>query len=451
MFICSVSTLLFNGNPLLRYDGYYILSDLTEIPNLRQKATTILSRKLGEWCLGMEMSEDPFLPESNQMFFVLYSIAASMYRWVIAFSICWFLYKLFESYHLKFVGQLVVAASLWALFFTPLYQLGKFFYVPGRLDKVKKTNMYATLSVLSAVVLVVLFLPLPHSVLATFEIQARDAESVYVDVPGKLIAIDVKPGRQVEKGTRLGQLRNIELEQEIGKLAMQERQYRSKLESLRRQGFNDPHAQAEIPATQEALKAAKEQLQNKEADSERLCLKAPIAGSVLPPPLTPRRDDPDGQLPTWSGSPLEKENLGAFLQENVLFCQIGDPRKLEAVVIIDQADRNLVRKDQRVYVKIDELPHDTFTSKVAEIAESELKISPQRLSNKAGGELATKTDPHSGVERPVSTSYQARVPLDDNTGLMRLGLRGTARIQTDWIPLGTRFWRFLSHTFNFKL
>jgi putative peptide zinc metalloprotease protein len=274
---------------------------------------------------------------------------------------------------------------------------------------------------------------------------------VYVGVPGKLIAIEVKPGRQVEKGTPLGQLRNIELEEEIAKLTMQERQYSVKLESLRRQGFDDPHAQSEIPATLESLYAAKEQLQKKEADFERLCLKAPISGTVLPPQLVPRREDPDGQLPAWSGSPLEKENLGAFLQEGVLFCQIGDPRKLEAVVVIDQADRNLVRKDQRVYIKIDELPHDTFTSKVAEIAESELKISPPRLSNKSGGELPTKTDPHSGVERPVSTSYQARVPLDDETGLMRLGLRGTARIQTDWIPLGTRFWRFVTHTFNFKL
>jgi hypothetical protein len=121
------------------------------------------------------------------------------------------------------------------------------------------------------------------------------------------------------------------------------------------------------------------------------------------------------------------------------------------VLVIDQADRNMIRPDQRVFIKIDELPHETFTSKIAEIAESELKVSPQRLTNKYGGELATKTDPHTGVERPISTSYQARVPLDDETGLMRLGLRGTARIQTDWLPLGTRFWRFLSHTFNFKL
>jgi putative peptide zinc metalloprotease protein len=451
MFICSVSTVLFNGNPLLRYDGYYILADLTEIPNLRQKATSILSRKMGQWCLGLEMPDDPFLPQSNQMFFVLYSIAAAAYRWLIAFSICWFLYRLFQSYHLKFVGQLVVAASLWALFFTPLYQLGKFFYVPGRLDKVKKPHMYATLSVLAAVVLAVLFLPLPHSVLATFEIQARDAEPVYIDPAGTLMSVDVKPGQQVQAGAQLAQLQNIDLELGIAKLMQDEAQYRSQLDSLRRQGFDDPHAVAQIPQVEEALKSTEEQLKKKNADLERLKLKAPIAGTVLPPPLVPRRDDPEEQLPNWSGSPLEKENLGAYLREGTLFCQIGDPRKLESVLVIDQADRNFVRPGQSVDLKIDELPRHTFSSTVAEIAESEMKIAPRRMTTKSGGELATKTDPNSGVERPMSTSYQARVPLDDQTGLMRLGLRGTARIYTDWMPLGTRVWRFITHTFNFKL
>ena len=69
MFISSVTTIVFNANPLLRYDGYYILADLMEIPNLRQKATTILSRKLGEWCLGLEPPDDPFLPAAEPVVF----------------------------------------------------------------------------------------------------------------------------------------------------------------------------------------------------------------------------------------------------------------------------------------------------------------------------------------------------------------------------------------------
>ena len=68
MFVCSVSTVLFNGNPLLRFDGYYILSDISEIPNLRQKSTKILGRVASKYCLGMEQQEDPFLPDRHLWF-----------------------------------------------------------------------------------------------------------------------------------------------------------------------------------------------------------------------------------------------------------------------------------------------------------------------------------------------------------------------------------------------
>jgi len=82
MFVSSVSTIMFNANPLLRYDGYYILADLVEIPNLRQKSSSILQRKLGAWFLGLEEPDDPFLPQRNQFFFALYTVAAAIYRWI---------------------------------------------------------------------------------------------------------------------------------------------------------------------------------------------------------------------------------------------------------------------------------------------------------------------------------------------------------------------------------
>ena len=58
--VCSISTLLFNANPLLRYDGYYILADILEIPNLRQKSSAMLNRVSGKMFLGIETAEDPF-------------------------------------------------------------------------------------------------------------------------------------------------------------------------------------------------------------------------------------------------------------------------------------------------------------------------------------------------------------------------------------------------------
>src|SRR5689334_18738317 len=79
MFIASVTTILFNANPLLRYDGYYILSDLLEIPNLRQKSM--------EYSLGLIKrhvfrikSPIPLPPPGQRIWLLLYSISSSIYR-----------------------------------------------------------------------------------------------------------------------------------------------------------------------------------------------------------------------------------------------------------------------------------------------------------------------------------------------------------------------------------
>ena len=494
MFICSVSTVVFNANPLLRYDGYYILADLVEIPNLRQKATTILSSKMGEWLLGLEPNEDPFLPQRNQVFFAVYSIAAAIYRWVIVLSILFFLYKLGKSWKLEIFGQVMAIASIAGLTVVPLYQVGKFFWVPGRLDKVKKPRFFASLAGLAAIILFVLYVPLPYSVLATVEIQARNATAVYVDVagklekvmvrnatavyvdvPGKLEKVMVRPGARVSEGQPLAQLQSLELEAKIRELREEIAKRNAELESLEQQRVDDPSAIARITPTQALLASARGQLQEMLDLHGRLRLTAPMAGTVLPPPWTAERpEDPEGGLPSWSGTPLEPENLGAHLDETVLFCQIGDPKKLEAILVIDQGDIQFVHGNEtardangetvrdangetvekpgnRVDIKLDELPGETLHGIISEVSPSDLKVSSRRLSNKGGGTLATKTDP-SGAERPLSTSYQARVSIDDPNGLLRLGLRGQARIHSDQgQTLWQRAWRLITQAFSFKL
>src|SRR5882757_4967001 len=170
MFVSSVSTVMFNANPLLRYDGYYILSDVLEIPNLRQKASTILNRKLGEWFLGMEQPEDPFLPTRNLFWFMLYSVAASIYSWVVMFSILFFLFKVFQPYRLQIIGQIIAVAAIGSLIGRPLWSLGKFFYVPGRIEEVKKPRFYATVAGVVELLALILFLPLPYHVYCSLQV-----------------------------------------------------------------------------------------------------------------------------------------------------------------------------------------------------------------------------------------------------------------------------------------
>ena len=457
MFVCSVSTVMFNGNPLLRYDGYYILADLLEIPNLRQKATTILSRKMAHWCLGIEPQEDPFLPERNQTLFAVYSIAAAVYRWVVLASILWFLYQVFKPYGLQVVGQALVIASLVGLVVMPLYKVGKFFYIPGRIEKVKKPRMYVSLGVVTALVLAFLFVPLPRSVICTLEVQPRDAESVYVEVTdgGQLQEVYVEIGKHVTAGQKLALLVNYDLDAKIEGLRGDKARYEEKLANLERQSSS--LFRKEIDGVREALASVTKQLDQKTEDRNRLLLVARTSGTVLPPPETPSRDDPDGQLPTWSGTPLEKRLAHPYLEDGVLFCQIGDPRRYEAILVVDQTDADFMKgmliegKQPAVDIKLDSLPYDTFHSRIKQVADSNLKVAPKRLSSKAGGPLATTTDPNTGVEKPRDNSYQANADIDDNEGVLRLGLRGSGRVYLEWEPLGARLWRLVQHTFRFKM
>lgn len=455
MFVSSVSTIVFNANPLLRYDGYYILSDLSEIPNLRQKATQILSRKLGAWCLGLEEPDDPFLPERNQIFFALYSIAAAAYRWVVTFSILWFLYRIFKPYRLEVLGWMMGMASLYGLLVMPLYQVGKFFYVPGRMDKVKKPRMYLSLAVLGLVIAGVVLIPLPYSVLATLELQARDAHSVFVDVRGRLAEVHVQPGDRVTKGQVLARLESPDLELRIAQTTGQRDALQSQCDSLRHRQYEDPVAAVSLPEIEESLRAKNKQLEELREDYQQLTLRAPCDGVVLSPPTTHRKHSPDGPLPSWDGTPLECKNLEAWLEEGSLFCQIGDPVAMEAILLLDQADVPFVRKDQRAEIKLDELPHETLEGTVTEDPSQEnLKVVSRRLTAKAGGEQATKTDPNTGIESPLNASYQTRVPLDNPDGLLLLGLRGRAKVHMEfdqWQTIGQRAWRLVTRTFNFKL
>ncbi len=413
MFVCSVSTVMFNANPLLRYDGYYILSDLTEIPNLRQKATSILNRKLADWCLGLEEPDDPFLPQRNQGFFILYSIAAAIYRWVVLFSILWFLYNLLEPYGLKIISQAIAFGSIASLIVQPLWKLGKYFSVPGRLDQVKRSHVNATLAVLAGVLLFVLLIPLPHHVYCLLEVRPRGAEMVYVDGAGRLDQINVRPGQAVRAGDVLARLSNLELELSIADLEGKRDQLNARLMGLRHADANDEMAADEIPHVRESLTMIEEQLKEKQQEQARLNLIAPADGTVLPPPETNERPDSGGQLKNWSGSPFDRENIGSTLTDSTLFCEVGDPTQWEANLLIEQDDIEFVEPDQKVKIKLDVFPHRNFSSQISEISKVDLKVTPRNLSSKSGGDVITQTD-KSGAERrktpPTKPGPRSTIP-----------------------------------------
>jgi len=451
MFICSVSTVVFNGNPLLRFDGYYILMDILEIPNLRQKSTEITRRFFVWLCLGIEQPENPFLPHKHQWAFALYTIAAVIYRWIVVFSIIFFLNSVLEPYGLKILGQLMALSGLFGLLVQPVWELGKFFYTPGRMNKMKMERVWATAGVVAAAIAFVVFVPLPFSVKCTFEIQPRNSQQVFTATPGQITLVSAKPGQSVAAGETIMQLVNPDLELEVIELDGKRREAKMVVDALSKQRYSDPGAIDQLDQAREMLASAEKQYLQKKDELDRLAIKAPTAGTVIPPPSrSERAAAAPGRLRSWTGTPFDQKNVGALITPTDPICIVGNPADVQAVLVVDQAYIDLVKEGQAVRCLLEANTHRAYDSHIESIAAIEVQAVSKSSSTQAGGRLETKADP-SGMFKPLNTSYQAAAPLGDSAGRLQVGMQGQARIYTGWQPLGRRLYRFMAKTFNFDL
>jgi putative peptide zinc metalloprotease protein len=123
---------------------------------------------------------------------------------------------------------------------------------------------------------------------------------------------------------------------------------------------------------------------------------------------------------------------------------------MEAVLVVDQADIDLVKEGHEVDMNVESARLNTLHGRIGLISQMEMKVTPESLATQTGGSLDTQMDA-SGRLRPMSTSYQARVPLDDDEVALRAGYRGQAKVYVGWKSLGWRFYRFLARTFRFEM
>ncbi len=291
MFLNVVSTILVNGNPLLRFDGYYIMMDFLEIPNLRQKSTEVLKRWFQETCLGLELQDDPFLPTRGKLMFGLFTIASVIYRWVVVFSICWFLIKVLEPYGLQVIGRMVAVVGFFGLVAQPIIQTWKFCRTPGRLSKVKRVPALISLGVLAAAIAAVCYIPLPHHIDAAFEIRPSEAGRVYAGSPGQ-IEFTVQPGPNVKEGDVIAKLKNPDLEIRLADYKGEEQVARVQLgEPVKTVAATIVRCRPSWRLRQNYLDSIRALKEKTQEEIDRLTVRANRDGIVLPPPNREPQDD----------------------------------------------------------------------------------------------------------------------------------------------------------------
>ncbi|MFH1300272.1 MAG: HlyD family efflux transporter periplasmic adaptor subunit [Planctomycetota bacterium] len=441
VFVCSVSTLLLNGNPLLRYDGYYILLDLLEVPNLRQRAQSIVSNRLHHWFFGHKA--DTLLKEPRRLrrFLFLYGIASVLYRWFIVIVILTVCYYVLEPYGLEVIAQVMGAFVLMGMLIMPLKSGVNEVQTYAKTGQIQWRRFLIRTALVLILIAGLLFIPLPHRISAPALIELKDAKHVYVTAPGFLKSA-ATPQTVLQQGALIAQLQNDEINQEILKLTGQINQQEIRISTLERRQLDDPEAARELPTALEQLADLKDQLQQRQTDQRRLSLRAPLTGTLISAPPKPVSQEEES-LSSWSGSPLDPENRDCFLERGTWLCSLGDPDQLQARLIVDQEDVEFIAPGQSVRILLDEYPGHVLKGTIQEIAEIDMEDLHPNLIHRE--EITTELD-STGKRQLRNTSYLARVTLEPPSERPLIHASGLAKISVSPESLGNKAYRQLRKT-----
>lgn len=414
MLIGSISSLLFNGNPLLRFDAYYMLSDYAEIPNLYQKGQQQWKYFGDRYLLGTVSAQSKASDTKEWLWLTLYGLLSFIYLIIITLGITLFLMDQWLP-----LGLLVLAMTVHTRLLAPLYQLLK--HLRGAATQGNRRQAWiAVASSTAALALVLGVIPFPDAVRAQGIVKANSATTIYLQTSGTLEQLYVGHGERLRAGQLIARLLNADLATDIATTEASQietqAQYRQALHKSR----------SELNALQQKLDTLDDRLRNFAGQRHLLEVRAEQDGEWVAPEL--------------------HERVGSWLQRGQTLGEIVDPRSFRFVAVVEQEQTDrLFRQD----FKQAEL---RFAGQAdGNVLLTQMKIIPfqsDRLPSVAlgwlgGGDIAVNTSEPSGATAKESFYLlQTELPKAALKGLTVLhGLTGTLRIQTPAQPLATQAYR----------
>jgi putative peptide zinc metalloprotease protein len=510
-FVTTITTVIFNANPLMRFDGYYMMSDFLEIPNLRAKSEKLLKESFSWYCLGIESKPDPFMPETGRAWFVTYAIAAWCYRWVVLVSISMFLYTVLKPYDLQSLGVTLLVFSMSGIFFAMFRSIYQIIATP-RMEPMSKTKITVSTLVFAGLIWLVFSTPIPWYHEAPCILEPQGVVVAPAPVPGRVM----RPEDYRQEWTALKQLEQDARHHIVNK---EDPADKSRLLINREQlsllsGMPSPEEYSQIPTNGTVVRRGdvicilerQEDLAQQDKLRQRVSelvfrsqqirdydnipdpagsgdaqaaaielmktirelvklntmrvVRAPIDGRIVAAKRIP--EEPASELETmklspWTGTPLDPRNIGCSVEAGQELCSIAPSDKVQAVMYIDQGDRDDLSGAMEVEIKLDHLADVTWLTKVTKVSLKGEVMAPEALTTRFSGPLATKPSTK-GQEQLASTAYRAIAELHfdspetmPDADLMKPGMRGNARFIISSRTAAYWAWRYICETFRFRV
>lgn len=272
MLIGGISTLLFNGNPLLKFDGYYVLSDIIEIPNLAGRANQYLGYLIQRYAFQVTSATSPVTARGERPWLLFYAIAAFCYRLLIMVTIVAFI-----SGRFFFIGTLI---AMWAVVLMIGVPLGKqlWFLLTSPVLRRNRTRALAVIGCgAGALALALLAVPLPHSTVVEGVVWLPGDRIVHAGADGIIAEVNATPDSDVRAGRALIRLEDPLLMGRVALLEYRARELQSRLENL------DLSDLAKAKIVREELRLARGDLEFARNLLQALVVRAGASGTLILP------------------------------------------------------------------------------------------------------------------------------------------------------------------------
>ena len=386
VFVASISTVLFNINPLLRFDGYYILSDLLDMPNLHQHSNQHLKYLVEHHAFKCQDAETPATSKREEIYFTSFGILSGIYR-IIVFSMIF----LFVADQFLLAGLIMAAICLVTWGILPIFGMVRYLATSPKLNRVRSRAILVS-SLTFVLVSSLLFLfPFPFSVQAPGVIKSSNYVQVSSKVSGHMVEILTPSNTQVTPNTPLVRLENTELAFEL-----QESQSElAEAEALYRQALRNQ--QADLNPIASRIAYYQKRIERLTQEQKDLVIKAEMSG-------------------TWVAHNLQ-DRVGMWLARGTAIGELINKDQFQFVSVVAQSDVSELFEEgiNKTAVKLagqasTQIPVTNF----AVIPMEQTRLPSVALGWSGGGDVAVNLKDNQGMQTS-EPYYQVRADLSSDT------------------------------------
>ncbi len=417
IFIAGVSSLFFNGNPLLRYDAYYVLADFLEMPNLGSRGTRYFFYLIQRYLLGIKDVEPPPYGRGERGWFVAYTVASFIYRIFVYVAIILFIASKFF-----FVGVMFAVWGMVNMLVLPVFRGAKFLLTSPRLSRNRGRALLAGGLLVAAGAVAVGGVPIPLNTVTEGVVWLPENAFVRARTDGFVAEVLVVPGTRIGVGQPLIRCIDPLLPAQIRLLEAQKQEMEVIYDTER---IVD-RVKAEI--TLEEIAHISARLKDAREREAELTIHSQTEGLFI--------------------APMARDLPAAFVHRGQLLGYVVSPATVTARVVVAQSEVDLVRQRTReVRVRMPESLSQTLPAVLQrEVPAATDELPGMALSQEGGGEIAV--DPREGFgHKAFQKLFLFDIEIPQRPDVFHVGGRVHVRFDHGNEPVAYRWYRGVRQLF----